>query len=309
MGADEHIDAVDLMQGEPVDGFQPARRRDFFRARPAKALGCKSDPPGLGEGELFCFRHVAPLAAFRPNSGPISTATAPAIISTQPRSADSRQTLAEQERARERGEHALEGENERRLGGRRMRLREDLDRIGDRARNNAGEQDRRHGRDERARRHGFEQGRTQRREAGADRILHEGEQQRPAGAGKEDRRQRDDRRPGEIGEEHERVADVRRTERPARGEQPRADERYEARANDDRARTRSSQRPDDERGQHHIAGGQEAGVGGAGRLDPRLLQGGAEEEREGDHERQAPFVAVRGMRLAAKLPERERGER
>ena len=86
MGADEHIDAVDLMQGEPVDGFQPARRRDFFRTRRAKALGCKSDPPSLGEGELFCFRHVAPLAAFRPNNGPISTATAPAIISTQPES-------------------------------------------------------------------------------------------------------------------------------------------------------------------------------------------------------------------------------
>jgi hypothetical protein len=86
MSADKHVDAVDLVQGEPVDGFQPARRRDFFRARFTEALGCESNPPGLGEGKLIDFRHVAPLAAFRPNNGSISTATAPAIISTQPRS-------------------------------------------------------------------------------------------------------------------------------------------------------------------------------------------------------------------------------
>ena len=85
MGADQDVDAVDLVQGEPVDGFQPPRGRDPFRARPAKALGGKSDPPRLGEGKLFYFRHVAPLTVFRPNSGPISTTTAPARISTQPK--------------------------------------------------------------------------------------------------------------------------------------------------------------------------------------------------------------------------------
>ena len=179
MGADQHIDAVDLMQGEPVDGFQPTRRRDPFRARAAESLSSKGDPPRLGQGNLFRFRHVAPLAALRPNSGPISTAIAPAMISTQPRSADDGQPLAKQERARERGEHAFEGEDERRLSGRRMRLGEDLDRISERARDNAGEQDRRHGRDDGARRSGFEKGRTQRGEASADCILHEGEQQRP----------------------------------------------------------------------------------------------------------------------------------
>ena len=58
MGADQDIDAVDLVQGEPVDGFQPTRRRDPFRTRLAKALGGKSDPPGLGKGKLFCLRHA-----------------------------------------------------------------------------------------------------------------------------------------------------------------------------------------------------------------------------------------------------------
>ena len=85
MGADQDIDAVDLVQREPVDGFQPTRGRDPFRTRLAKALGGKSDPPGLGEGKLFYLRHVAPLTVFRPNSGPTSAANAPARISTQPR--------------------------------------------------------------------------------------------------------------------------------------------------------------------------------------------------------------------------------
>ncbi len=60
MGADQDIDAVDLVQGEPVDGFQPTRGRDLSRARPAETLGGESDPPGLREGKLFYFRHVAP---------------------------------------------------------------------------------------------------------------------------------------------------------------------------------------------------------------------------------------------------------
>ena len=84
MGADQDIDAVDLMKGEPVDGPLPSRGRDRFRTRRAEALGCKSNPPRLGEGELFRVRHVAPLAAFRPNSGPISTAAAPTRMSAQP---------------------------------------------------------------------------------------------------------------------------------------------------------------------------------------------------------------------------------
>ena len=71
----------------------------------------------------------------------------------------------------------------------------------------------------------------------------------------------------------------------------------------------AGRRPDNEGGQHDIAGGEEAGVGGARRLDPRLLQGRAEEEREADHEREAPFVAARRMRLAAEFPERERRQR
>ena len=84
MGADQDVDAVDLVKGEPIDRLQPSRGRDLFRARAAEALGCKSDPPRLGKGELFDLRHVAPLAAFRPNSGPISTAAAPTRISAQP---------------------------------------------------------------------------------------------------------------------------------------------------------------------------------------------------------------------------------
>ena len=48
MGADQNIDAVDLMQTKPVNGFQPTRSRDPCRARDAKALGGESDPPRLG---------------------------------------------------------------------------------------------------------------------------------------------------------------------------------------------------------------------------------------------------------------------
>src|SRR6185312_2710185 len=223
--------------------------------------------------------------------------------------ADSAQTLAEQDRARKRGEDALQRENERGLGRRRVRLGEDLDRISQRARDDSGEQDRRRGGDQRARRHRFEHRRAQRREAGANRVLHEREQERPARAGKEDRRQRDARRPGEIGEKHERVALVGGSKPAAGGQKPGAGERYEARRDDDRARTRATQRPGQEGGQHDIAGGQEAGVGGARRLDPRLLQARAKEEGEADHEREAPFVAGRRMRLPAEFPQRERRKR
>ncbi len=53
VGADQDIDAVDLMQREPVDGFQPTCGRDFVGTRLAKALGGKSDPPRLGRGKAF----------------------------------------------------------------------------------------------------------------------------------------------------------------------------------------------------------------------------------------------------------------
>ena len=85
MGADQDIDAINLVEGELVDGLKPSRGRDLFRAPASETLGGKSDPPRLGERELFHLRHVAPLAAFRPSSGANSTATAPARISTQPR--------------------------------------------------------------------------------------------------------------------------------------------------------------------------------------------------------------------------------
>ena len=49
MGADQHIDTVDLMERQPVDGPHPPRGRDLFGARSAEALGCKSDPTRLGE--------------------------------------------------------------------------------------------------------------------------------------------------------------------------------------------------------------------------------------------------------------------
>src|ERR1700722_9928585 len=60
VGADKDIDAVDLVQGEPVDGFQPARRRDFLGTRAAETLGCEGDPPGPGERKLFHLRHFTP---------------------------------------------------------------------------------------------------------------------------------------------------------------------------------------------------------------------------------------------------------
>src|ERR1700722_8387631 len=85
MGADQDIDAVDLVQREPVDGFQPTCGRDFFRTRLTEALGCQSDATGLRKGKLLYLRHVAPLTVFRLNSGPTSAANAPASIRTQPR--------------------------------------------------------------------------------------------------------------------------------------------------------------------------------------------------------------------------------
>ena len=160
MSADQDVDAVDLMKAEAIEGPLPSRGRDLFRTRPSKTLRCESDPPSLGKGKLFDLRHVAPLTAFRPSSGPISTASAPPRISTQPRAPTAVRRSLEQERACERGEHTLEGENERRLGGRRMRLGEDLNRIGDRARDDAGEQDRGHGGDERSGWSRFEEGRA-----------------------------------------------------------------------------------------------------------------------------------------------------
>src|SRR5579863_9334970 len=69
VGSDQDIDAVDLVKGEPVDGPQPSRGGDSFRARAAEALGCKSDPPRLGERELFHFGVFAPSGNERGASG------------------------------------------------------------------------------------------------------------------------------------------------------------------------------------------------------------------------------------------------
>ena len=121
MGADQDIDAVDLMKGEPVDGPLPSRGRDRFRTRRAEALGWENNPPRLGEGGLSGFVRLP--RRLRPNSGPISTAAAPTRMSAQP-GADGGQTLAQQERARKRGEDALKRQDEGRHGGRRMRLGE-----------------------------------------------------------------------------------------------------------------------------------------------------------------------------------------
>ena len=133
MGADQNIDAVDLVQREPVDGFQPACGRNSFRARLAEALGGKSDPPCLGERKLFYLRHVAPLTVFRPNSGPTSTASAPARISTQPRAPMAvRRSLSKSAPAIA-ANTPFEREDQRGLGGGRVRLGEDLDRIGERS--------------------------------------------------------------------------------------------------------------------------------------------------------------------------------
>ncbi len=49
MGADQHIDTVDLMERQPVDGPHPPRGGDLFGARAIEALGCKSNSPRFGE--------------------------------------------------------------------------------------------------------------------------------------------------------------------------------------------------------------------------------------------------------------------
>ena len=58
MGPGQDVDAVDLVKAEPVDRASAIAAADRLRARAAKALGRKSDPPGLGEREFFDFRHL-----------------------------------------------------------------------------------------------------------------------------------------------------------------------------------------------------------------------------------------------------------
>ena len=60
MGADHDVDAVDLVQGEPVDRPQPSCRGHHFRTRGAETLSREGDPPGSGERELFRFSHLLP---------------------------------------------------------------------------------------------------------------------------------------------------------------------------------------------------------------------------------------------------------
>jgi hypothetical protein len=49
MGADQNVDAVDLMEGQPVNRLQPSRSRNLFWARAGEALGRESDPSRLSE--------------------------------------------------------------------------------------------------------------------------------------------------------------------------------------------------------------------------------------------------------------------
>ena len=53
MGADEHIDAVDLVQRQPVDRAAETALVDARRQGRAEALRGERDPPRLGERQLF----------------------------------------------------------------------------------------------------------------------------------------------------------------------------------------------------------------------------------------------------------------
>jgi len=53
MGADKHIDAVDLVQRQPIDRAAEAALVYTLGQRRAKALCGESDPPRLGERQLF----------------------------------------------------------------------------------------------------------------------------------------------------------------------------------------------------------------------------------------------------------------
>jgi hypothetical protein len=63
VGADEDIDAVDLVEREPVDGLVPLCGCDLVRAPGAEALGRKCDAPRLGGRELL---HGSPPSSRRP---------------------------------------------------------------------------------------------------------------------------------------------------------------------------------------------------------------------------------------------------
>jgi hypothetical protein len=53
MGADQHIDAVDLVQRQPIDRAAEAALIDARRQRRAKALRGERDPPRLGKRQSF----------------------------------------------------------------------------------------------------------------------------------------------------------------------------------------------------------------------------------------------------------------
>ena len=77
MGADQDIDAIDLVKGQLVDSPKPSGGRDPFRARAAEALGCQGDPPRLVERKLcFCRQSARSRSAFR--QSPSGAGTAPA---------------------------------------------------------------------------------------------------------------------------------------------------------------------------------------------------------------------------------------
>jgi hypothetical protein len=52
MGADEHVDAVDLVQAEPFDRAAEVALIDRIRPRPAEAQRRERDAPRLGERKV-----------------------------------------------------------------------------------------------------------------------------------------------------------------------------------------------------------------------------------------------------------------
>ena len=53
MRPDEDVDAVDLVETEPLDRAAELAAPDRFRPRRTEALGGKRDPSGLGEGQMI----------------------------------------------------------------------------------------------------------------------------------------------------------------------------------------------------------------------------------------------------------------
>ena len=63
MGADEDVDAVDLVEREAIDRAAELARADGGRRRRAEALRGQRDPPGGGEAEGGGLQAASPFAA------------------------------------------------------------------------------------------------------------------------------------------------------------------------------------------------------------------------------------------------------